>query len=70
MNPLQLKGDLAMTKLIDCGQVNPASGCGHVIRADTEEELLRLAAEHAERDHGLEPTPELLAAVKGHIQEV
>jgi predicted small metal-binding protein len=58
-----------MTKLIDCGQVNPASGCGHVIRADTEEELLRLAAEHAKQYHGLEPTPELLAAVKGHIQE-
>ena len=58
-----------MTKMIDCGQVNTTSGCGHVIRADTEEEILRLAAEHAKQDHGLEPTPELLAAVKGHIQE-
>lgn len=59
-----------MAKLIDCGEVNPASGCGHVIRADTEEELLRKAAEHAERDHGMEPTPELMEQVRAHIQEV
>lgn len=58
-----------MAKLIDCGEVNPASGCGHVIRADTEEELLRKAAEHAKSDHGMEPTPELLEEVKAHIQE-
>ncbi|MPZ23578.1 MAG: DUF1059 domain-containing protein [Dehalococcoidia bacterium] len=55
-------------KVIDCGKVNPASGCGHVIRAETEQELLRLAAEHA-GTHNLEPTPELMAAVKGHIEE-
>lgn len=57
-----------MAKLIDCGKVNPASGCGHVITADTEEELLRLAAEHA-KTHGLEPTPELLQSVKGYIED-
>lgn len=58
-----------MAKIIDCGKVNPASGCGHVIRADTEEELLRLAAEHAKNDHGMEPTPELVQMVKANIQE-
>ena len=58
-----------MAKLIDCGRVNPASGCGHVIRADTEEEVLQLAAEHA-REHGIrEVTPELLAQVKANIQD-
>lgn len=58
-----------MAKVIDCGKVNPASGCGHVIRAETEEELLRKAAEHAQKDHGMEPSPELLDQVKAHIEE-
>lgn len=59
-----------MGKMIDCGKVNPESGCGHVIRADTEEELLRKAAEHAEKDHGLIPTPELMKQVRQHVEEV
>lgn len=59
-----------MSKIVDCGQVNPASGCGHVIKADTEEELLRLAAIHAKTDHNMEATPELVSAVKAKIQDV
>ncbi len=58
-----------MAKIIDCGKVNPESGCGHVIRAETEEELLQKVAEHAKEDHGLEPTPELIAKVRAHIEE-
>ncbi len=58
-----------MAKMVDCGEVNPASGCGHVIRGETEEEVLQKAAEHAKTEHGMEPTPELLAMVKEHIQE-
>ena len=58
-----------MTKVIDCGKVNPASGCGHVIRAETEDEVLRQAAEHAAKDHGMQPSPELMAQVKAHIEE-
>lgn len=57
-----------MSKIIDCSKVNPSSDCHHVVRADTEEELLKKAAEHA-KEHGLEPTAELLAAVKSHIEE-
>jgi predicted small metal-binding protein len=57
-----------MTKIVDCAKVNPASGCGHVVRGDTEEELLKNAAEHA-KEHGLEPTPELLKMVKSYIEE-
>jgi predicted small metal-binding protein len=57
-----------MAKVIDCGKVNPVSGCGHVIRAETEDELLQLAAEHA-KEHGMEPSPELLAQVRSHIEE-
>lgn len=58
-----------MAKIIDCGKVNPASGCGHIIRGETEEEALRLAGEHAVKDHGMQVTPELVAMVKQHIQE-
>jgi len=57
-----------MGKIIDCNKVNPASGCTHVVRGTTEEELLKNAAEHA-KEHGLEPTPELLEQVKTHIEE-
>ena len=58
-----------MAKMVDCGQVNPASGCGHVIRAETEEEVLQQAAAHAEQEHGMQATPELMAKVKEHIQD-
>ena len=58
-----------MSNMIDCGKVNPASGCGHVIRGETEEEVMRKAAEHATRDHGMQPTPELMEQVRAHIQE-
>jgi predicted small metal-binding protein len=58
-----------MATVIDCGKVNPVSGCGHVIRADSEEEALRLAAEHAQKDHGMQPTPELMAKVKEHMDQ-
>jgi predicted small metal-binding protein len=56
-------------KVIDCGKVNPASGCTHVIEAATEEEALRKAREHAKRDHGMELTPDLEAKVRSAIQD-
>ena len=55
-------------KMIDCGKVNPASGCGHVIRGESEEDVLRQAGEHA-KEHGMEPSPELLAQVRANIEE-
>jgi predicted small metal-binding protein len=58
-----------VSKMIDCGKVNPASGCGHVIRAETEEEALRLAGEHAVKEHNLQPTPELIEMVKKNMQD-
>jgi predicted small metal-binding protein len=58
-----------MAKIIDCGKVNPASGCCHVVRGETESEALRLAAEHAQREHDLRPTPALMAMVKDHMQD-
>jgi predicted small metal-binding protein len=54
--------------IVDCNKVNPASGCQHIVRGETEEELLKNAAEHA-KEHGLEPTPELISMVRGNIEE-
>jgi predicted small metal-binding protein len=34
-------------------------GCGHVVRAESEEELLRLAAEHAKQVHGISEIDEV-----------
>jgi len=50
--------------------VNPASGCGHVIHGETEEEVLQHAAEHAQTEHSMEATPELMAKVKEHVRDV
>ena len=58
-----------MSKIIDCNKVNPASGCDHVVRGETEEELLRNAAEHA-KEHGiLDVTPELMEMIKANIED-
>jgi predicted small metal-binding protein len=58
-----------MGKIIDCNKVNPVSGCSHVVRGATEEELLKNAAEHA-KEHGIvQVTPELLEEIKAYIQE-
>jgi predicted small metal-binding protein len=55
-------------KIVECARVDPSSGCKHVIRGETEEEVLEKAAEHA-REHGIrEVTPELLASVRVNIR--
>jgi predicted small metal-binding protein len=56
-----------MALSVDCGKVRPEAGCTHVIQADSEAELMRKVAEHAQT-HNLEPTPELVAKVKQHIE--
>ena len=58
-----------MSKIIDCNKVNPASGCDHVVRGETEEELLRNAAEHA-KEHGIvDVTPEVMKMIKANIED-
>ena len=58
-----------MGKVIDCGQVAPDSGCTHVVHGRDEEEALRNAERHAREDHGLEPTPELMAKVRAAMHD-
>jgi predicted small metal-binding protein len=58
-----------MAKIVECAKVDPSSGCKHVVRGETEEDLLRKVAVHA-KDHGIrEVTPELLALVKANIHD-
>jgi predicted small metal-binding protein len=43
--------------------------CDHEVRAESEEELLQQAAEHAQTVHHVEVTPELVEQVKSLIRE-
>ena len=58
-----------MGKIVDCARVDPSTGCSHVVRGETEDELMKNAAEHA-KEHGIvEVTPELLERVRANIQD-
>lgn len=57
-----------MSKVIYCKKVNPSSDCNHVIRGNSVEEVLQKAGVHA-KEHGLEPTPELIKKVKAAIED-
>jgi predicted small metal-binding protein len=58
-----------MAKIIDCNKVNPSSDCHHVVRGDTEEEVMEKAKIHA-AEHGFkEITPELVAMIKSNIRD-
>ena len=57
-----------MDKIIECHKVNPTSECDHVVRGRDEAEVMRNAEAHA-REHGLEPTPELMEQVRSFIED-
>ena len=58
-----------MGYIIDCGKVNPASGCPHVVRGEIEEELMKNAEEHA-KEHGIvEVTPEVIEQIKSNVEK-
>ena len=58
-----------MAKVLECAKVDPSSGCKHVVRGETEQEVLQKAGEHA-KEHGIrDVTPELLARVRANIRE-
>ena len=59
-----------MAKVLRCRDVG--MDCPKEIRAETEDELLKLAAEHAEKDHGISAgmiPPSILAMVKSAIKD-
>jgi predicted small metal-binding protein len=58
-----------MSKILECAKVDPSSGCQHIIRGETQEEVLQKAAEHA-KEHGIrEVTPQLIERVKANIRD-
>jgi predicted small metal-binding protein len=57
-----------MDKIIRCRDVG--FDCNGVIRANTEEEALKLAAEHARAVHGVkEVTPEMVQKIRSVVKE-
>jgi predicted small metal-binding protein len=55
-----------MSKILRCDALMP--GCGFEARG-SEEEILAAAGKHAQEDHGLEVTDDLVEKVKGAIKE-
>ncbi len=57
-----------MAKVIRCKDVG--FDCPAVIRASTEEQAMKMAAEHAKSAHGIKNiTPEIAAKVKGVMRD-
>lgn len=57
-----------MTKVVICRDVG--FDCEGVVRAETEEEALRLVAEHAKEVHGLEEiSPDVVEKVRSVMRE-
>lgn len=58
-----------MGKMVECGKVDPSSGCTHVIRGKDEAEVMKNATEHA-KTHGIrDVTPELQAKVRSTMRD-
>ena len=58
-----------MGKIVECANVDPSSGCKHVIRGKDEQEIMKRVMEHA-KQHGIrEATPELMTKVKKAMRE-
>ena len=57
-----------MTKVVNCSDVG--FECEGVIRAATEEEALKLVAEHAKEVHGMqEVTPDVVEKVRAVMRD-
>jgi predicted small metal-binding protein len=62
--------EIVMAKVLRCRDLG--MNCPREIRAENEEDLLKLAAEHAEKDHGISKAmipPTILAMVKASIKD-
>lgn len=60
--------EFVMAKALRCDDVIP--GCSYVVRADTEEEVMRKAAEHARLKHNTRRiTPEITAMMRAAVRE-
>ncbi len=58
-------------KELGCLDVDPRGACAFKVRAETEEEIMRLVGEHAKSMHKMSSVPpEMVAKVKGAIKTV
>lgn len=58
-------------KQIGCMDVEPSAGCAFQVRAETEEEIFRLGAEHGKIVHNMEAmSPELVTKFKAAVKTV
>jgi len=55
-------------KYIDCREYPSATNCTVAVSADTDDELLAAAVQHAVAVHGHEDTPELRTWLRGAIK--
>jgi predicted small metal-binding protein len=58
-------------KQLSCLDVEPKGGCAFLVRAETEEEIMRLAGEHAkvvQKESSL--PPDMVAKVKAALKTV
>lgn len=57
-----------MAKVLKCRDVGP--DCDFEVRGASEEDVLKQAAEHAEKEHGMQHIPpDMLAKVKAVIRD-
>ena len=58
-------------KQLGCLDVDPKGGCAFLVRAETEDEVMRLAGEHAKAVHNEPSLPhEMVVKVKAAIKTV
>ncbi len=56
-------------KFVDCREIPSDTNCSIAISADTEDELLEAAVQHATAVHGHQDGPELREMVRSGIRE-
>jgi predicted small metal-binding protein len=56
-------------KYIDCRTIPSATNCSVTIAADSEQELLEVAVQHAIAVHGAQDTPEFRSELKQAMRE-
>jgi predicted small metal-binding protein len=58
-------------KKLGCQDVNPTGGCAFEVRAETEDEVMRLAADHSKTIHKMTSMPpDMAAKIKSAIKTV
>ena len=58
-------------KKLGCLDVDPKGGCAFEVRAESEEEVLRMVSDHAKTIHKMaSPPPEMVSKIKGAIKTV